>query len=171
MFAVSDTSPLYRVARGYVRLIEIIAIVGISVMTVVAAVQVFYRYVLNDSLFWSEELMRYLMAWVAFLTAGMAYSRGELMGMRFIVEALPSPVQRVIDFISRILITIFLATVAWYGYQYAVRTSMDEAIALEFSLFWVHVSVAVGAVILIMHVVFAEVMRSVVAAEKSGEEE
>lgn len=164
----AEASLLERIARIYVRLIESLAITGIAVLTVVAAIQVFYRYVLNDSLFWSEELMRYLMAWVAYLTAGIAYSRGEMLGMRFVVEALPPKAQRVVDIASRILIVLFLGTVVWFGLEYARRTSMEEAIALEFSLFWVHVSVAVGAFILIMHVIFSELLKSVVAGEKTG---
>jgi hypothetical protein len=42
-------------------------------MTVVVAVQVFFRYVLNQSLFWSEELARYLLVWLSFLGASVAY--------------------------------------------------------------------------------------------------
>lgn len=168
MHPPADVSLLQRTARLYVRLIENIAIAGIAVLTVVAAIQVFYRYVLNDSLFWSEELMRYLMAWVAYLTAGIAYSRGEMLGMRFVVDALPPKARRAVDIASRILIVLFLGTVVWFGFEYAWRTSMEEAIALEFSLFWVHLSVAVGAFLLILHVVFSELLKSVVAGEHTG---
>ena len=56
-------------------------------MTLVAGLHVFYRYVLADSLFWSEELMRDPMVWTAYLCAGLAYSRGEMLGMRMVVDA------------------------------------------------------------------------------------
>ncbi len=48
---------------------------GIS-MTLIVVCQVFARYVLNHSLFWSEELARYLLVWLTFLGASTAYYRG-----------------------------------------------------------------------------------------------
>ena len=44
-------------------------------MAMLVAVQVFFRYVLNQSLFWSEELARYLLIWLTFLGASCAYYR------------------------------------------------------------------------------------------------
>jgi TRAP-type C4-dicarboxylate transport system permease small subunit len=47
---------------------------GIS-MSLIMAVQVFSRYALNSSLFWSEELARFMLVWLAFLGASLAYRR------------------------------------------------------------------------------------------------
>ena len=44
-------------------------------MAALVAVQVFFRYVLNHSLFWSEELARYFLVWLTFLGASVAYYR------------------------------------------------------------------------------------------------
>lgn len=43
----------------------------LSTMTSVLAVQVFMRYVMHDSLSWSEELARYLFVWLVYL--GLSY--------------------------------------------------------------------------------------------------
>ena len=40
--------------------------------------QVFFRYVLNASLSWSEELTRLLFVWLTFLGFGLAAQRGAL---------------------------------------------------------------------------------------------
>ena len=46
------------------RLLELIAGLLIGAITVLVTVQVFARYVLNDTPPWSEELCRYLFIWV-----------------------------------------------------------------------------------------------------------
>ena len=50
--------------------------------------QVFSRYVLESSLFWSEEFMRYLMLWIVAVGAGISYTRGQFLGIwRFMADA------------------------------------------------------------------------------------
>jgi len=58
-------------------------------MTIVVAVQVFFRYVLNQSLFWSEELARFLLVWLTFLGASSAYYRKVNPGVDFLYAKLP----------------------------------------------------------------------------------
>ncbi len=146
---------LQRAVALYVAGIEHLAVAIMAALVVVAILQVFFRYVLNDSLSWSEELMRYLMIWEAYLVAGVAYSRGEMLGMRFVVDACPPPVRRALEMIGRVLIAVFLIFTAWYGTRFVLLTSGDEAIGLSISLGWVHASVPVGAALLTFHVLFA----------------
>lgn len=144
----------------YLTTVKSLAIGGIAVMAFVATLQVFYRYVLGESLFWSEELMRSLMVWVAFLTAGVAYSRGEMLGMHFFLDIVPPSIRRYLEFAGRILIVVFLLVVAWYGFEFTRRTSEQEAVALEISLGWLHASIPVGCLLLAAHVLFAGLFRS-----------
>ncbi len=52
----------------------LVAAMGMSMAAIVGA-QVFSRYVLNNSLFWSEEAARYLLVWLTFLGASIAYRK------------------------------------------------------------------------------------------------
>ena len=45
-------------------------------MTLLVAAQVLLRYVFNHSIFWSEELSRFLLVWLTFLGASVVYYRG-----------------------------------------------------------------------------------------------
>ena len=148
-----QTSLVVRIAAFYTRAVETAAIVAMVMLVTVAAYQVFCRYVLNASLFWSEELMRYLMIWTAFLTAGIVYTRGGFLGMRALVDAAPQRVTLVADIVGQLAILTFLLVVAWYGFEFAIRTAPSQAVALQFSMFWVHVSVPVGCVLMALHVI------------------
>ena len=44
-----------------------------TVMLVVVTLQVWYRFVLNDPLAWSEELARYLFVWSSFIGSAVGY--------------------------------------------------------------------------------------------------
>ena len=157
--APSSSSPAPGWVRAYFGVVEWLAIAAIAAMTMVAGLQVFFRYVLADSLAWSEELMRYLMIWTAYLCAGMAYTRGEMLGMRFIVDALPQPVRAAVDWVGRILVVALLVVIAWYGWQFALRTRSEQATALPLSMLWVHASVPVGASLLAAHVLLTGYFR------------
>lgn len=151
----------------YLSTLNFLAIAGVASLVSVAALQVFYRYVLGDSLFWSEELMRALMVWVAFLMAGVAYSRGELLGMHFILDMLPATARSYVEFAGRILIVIFLLAVAWYGFDFVRRTSEQESVALEISVAWLHASIPVGSLLLAIHVLFAGLFRSALPQDEA----
>ena len=61
------------------------------VITVAAIVTagVFFRYVLNDSLSWSEELAKYAMLWLVFLGAPIALRLGVHPNIEIIISRFP----------------------------------------------------------------------------------
>ena len=48
---------------------------------------VFFRYVLNNSLSWSEELARYICIWIGFLSASMALRRNMHIGLSYFIDS------------------------------------------------------------------------------------
>src|SRR5438105_14963409 len=72
------------------RLLEVVAGLLIGTITVLVTVQVFSRYVLNDTPPWSEELCRYLFIWASFLGACVAMGRASHLGVDSLVARLPT---------------------------------------------------------------------------------
>ena len=58
-------------------------------MIVIVIMQIFFRYVLNDSLIWTEELAKTLMVWTAFLVAPWAYRVGANVRIGFLIDEFP----------------------------------------------------------------------------------
>lgn len=145
-------SPLSRLVRTYVAILETLLISGMVAVVVIAALQVFFRYVVGASLSWSEEALRYMMIWISSLGVGLAYSRGELIGMTLLVERLPPRLGLLVQVAGRALILAAMICLMIYGWQFAVRTGAGTAVALPVSMFWLHVSIAVGAALIALHV-------------------
>ncbi len=115
------------------RLIEYLLFgLGLS-MALLVAVQVFCRYILNSSLFWSEELARYMLVWLSFLGANVAYYRNLHPGVDTITSRLSASKQR----ISRILVHIVAMALGVVmlvsGAQFAwfVRMQISPALSIH----------------------------------------
>lgn len=145
-----------RLWRAYIAAVEAFCFAGIGVLLVIGTMQVVWRYVFNSSLFWSEEAMRYLMIWVVVVGAGLSYSRGQFLGMQLLADRLAPAIGRVFRIVSAVLVLVFLAVLIWFGTKFAWMTRLQTATALGFSMFWVHIAITVGAVVLAIHVALNE---------------
>lgn len=77
------------VNRGF----EVLIFVLFFLIVIVGGMQVFNRFVLNQSLSWSEEFMVYANIWMVFLAIPVAYNRGSHIGMNLFVKGLPPRAQ------------------------------------------------------------------------------
>ncbi|WP_156939730.1 TRAP transporter small permease [Desulfocurvus vexinensis] len=93
------------------------AALGAGMAGVIAA-QVFWRYVLNDSLFWSEELGRILLIWLTFVGATVAYRQGAHLGVDSLVRRLPPRARAVADALAHLVCLALFAAMAGYGLGY-----------------------------------------------------
>jgi TRAP-type C4-dicarboxylate transport system permease small subunit len=81
-------------ALGYMnRAFEILIFILFLLIVIVGGMQVFNRFVLNQSLSWSEEFMVYAHIWMIFLAIPVAYNRGSHIGMNLFVKKLPPRAQ------------------------------------------------------------------------------
>ena len=101
-------------------------------MAFIVALQVFFRYVLNQSLFWSEELARYLLVWLTFLGATAAYRRHAHPGVDFLYQYLPAAYQKILRMITHLASIGLFLVMTIYGYQFAyfVRLQISPALNL-----------------------------------------
>ena len=123
---------LERISLAVNRYTEVIVFVlGLSMALVVAA-QVFSRYALNHSLFWSEELARYLLVWLTFLGAAVAYRRGVHPGIDIVYAKLPPAAKRLTTAVVGLLSLTLFAVMIVFGVQFAhfVRLQISPALGI-----------------------------------------
>jgi TRAP-type C4-dicarboxylate transport system permease small subunit len=128
----------------------LLAAMGLA-MTVVVAAQVFFRYGLNASLFWSEELARYLLVWLTFLGASTAFRRGAHPGIDLFSTRLPAPLQRIARRLVQAVCLAVFAVMVVYGIEFSWFVRMQISPALGWPKWVVFAAVPVSGAILAVH--------------------
>ncbi|GEM_PF-214222 len=97
--------------------VGIIAFCALLTMITAISMQIVFR-VYFQALPWSEELSRYMLVWLTFLGATMAYRRGLHITVTFVVGLLPDIVRRLIRTATIAASIFFFAAGMWYALSY-----------------------------------------------------
>lgn len=136
------------------RLMIALLIVILSVMLVVGTMQVVWRYILEASLSWSEELMRFLYVWATMLGVGAAIRRKSMACidsfLDFVGKKSPG-VQRIMR-VAAMAVQIFVFVVMIvYGYQFTIRGLGQRSPAMGLSMAYVYAAFPLGGAIGILY--------------------
>lgn len=91
-----------------------VGIVFFLVITV-TCIQVICRYVFNNSLVWSEELVRFMVVWMCLVGSAVSNFDDDHMTINIITEKFPRPVQFVMYTVRQLLIIVFCAASSYYS--------------------------------------------------------
>ena len=116
----------------------------IGTMTLVILYQVFMRYVLNDPPTWSEEIARFMMVWMTFLVAPIAYRRGMNVAIETLSRYLVGRIQAALQLVLNALILYFMIEYAAEGIGLAERGLKSKAFTVDVKLFWFYLIVPAG---------------------------
>lgn len=86
-----------------------------GVMALVAAINVFTRYVIQFSLAFTEELVVSLFVWLTLVGTAVAFRQGSHLGFSFIVDRSPKPLQRAAVWVSAALGVALFALLIYFG--------------------------------------------------------
>ncbi len=99
-------------------------------------VAIFFRYVLNSSLFWSDEIVRYLFVWLTFLGAAIAVRDKAHIRVEYFVEKLPLGLKNKAQYLDDILFIAFLLFLTIGGFLWVFKMSGTYSPALSLPLNW-----------------------------------
>ena len=118
------------------------------VMTVMIFLQVIYRYVLGESLSFSEELARYMFIWSVAMGSALALRTRSHIGVEILVERLPASMAKPAKVLACVLSLVFYGMLIWYGFEMVGETMDQESAALELPMGYVYLAVPLSAIVL-----------------------
>jgi len=139
-------APIVRLVR---RVVEGISVAGCVAFSLLICLQVFYRYALNDSLVWSEEVVQFILLWTVMLGSAIATDKGAHIILNPLDDHLSALGRRIRSAIAELCSIAFCAVLAWTGWQLMMRTKMMTSPAADIPMYWVYLSMPVGAVLII----------------------
>lgn len=138
------------------------------VVLVVACVsQVFFRFVLNNSLSWTEELARYCFIWMHLIGSSLLIEGSGHATVTVIMDLMHGMARRVLDTVIELII-FFNGVIMLYSgtvLAYSSRTNLSTAMSIP--MWIINSSVAVGGLLLMFQ---AFVKLAVVWLDKSEQE-
>ncbi len=136
---------------AYIAKITILIVVLLAaIMVITVLVGVFYRYVLRNSLGWTEELARYLMIWMALLSISIGIKDKEHVGIQLIIRRIPIKYARVVNFIVHCIVLYFLIVLTHRGLLVALRAIPQLSLGLGISMVWPLLSIPVAGLLAII---------------------
>ena len=97
----------------------------------IVALQFFTRYVLNDSLGWTEEIARYLLILLAFVGSVTCVRKGKHIYLEFFYRYLPQGLIKPISSIVELVVSGLFGYMAWLGIELAQKTKSQRMVSLD----------------------------------------
>jgi TRAP-type C4-dicarboxylate transport system permease small subunit len=136
---------LSRLNRWQLEVFRYSAMFMVVVIACVIAAGVFFRYVLNDSLSWSEELAKYAMLWMVFLGAPIALRTGGHPNIEILLNLVPRRFSILVKTIVYGGVLFFCGFLTLKSHDFAWNGRTQVAISIgDLSMYYIFVSIPVG---------------------------
>lgn len=121
---------------------------GMLVLVVLASLQVFARYLFDRPLAWSEEAVRYVMTWTAFLAAAWSVRDREHITVEIIMPWLPPALRRIVDTLRWLLVAAFCVAILPASVRVTIDVHAQLGVAIEIPLSVIFASLPIGLVLM-----------------------
>lgn len=134
-------------ALGYVdRVIVAVCCALLFGLFAVVIIAVFFRYVINSSLLWGEELVRYMAIWLVFLGLSSAHRRSEHVSINSLLRYIPGINSVLARRIGEAITLVFCFGITWFGIQATAGNFANHQVspAMQIGIAWVYLAIPVG---------------------------
>ena len=128
-----------------------LCVILVAIVAVTFA-QVVFRYLLQASLAWSEELARFLLMWLAALSSAYAFKVRSHFALTFVVDRFDQQTRRWIGTLATAAVSVFLLVFAWQAAKFTFAVRDQVAPGTRMSMAIPYSSALVGSVLMLYYV-------------------
>lgn len=124
----------------------------LAAIVVLVLLQIISRALIGSSFFWTEELSRFLLIWVTFLGAGVAFQYGAHICVESLFNRLPMHLKKYAQIGIALLCIAFFLVLIVKGYELCERTMNQMSPAMQVPMGYVYFIIPISGVLQILNV-------------------
>lgn len=128
------------------KIIKVILCVVLLTMVGVLMAHIIFRYVLNNSLTWSEELLKILLVWFGMMSVAILAVRREHVSIVIFKEHMPKKMSAALTKLTQIITVVICLIVIYVGIQYVLAAGHRPTPALRLPYGYAYASIPVSFV-------------------------
>jgi len=128
--------------------LDLFAALMMLLIVLVVSAQIVFRYAVNSSLSWSEEISRYFFAWMIFVGATLAIKENKHIKVDLFYDMLDGSARRIVDIIIYSIIILVQGYFLVFSVQFIIKTHGTYSTAMQLPMnIVVYPSIAVGCIV------------------------
>lgn len=140
-----------RIRNGIDKALDVALIGILGGMSVLVAVNVFFRFVLNASIYWGDEVALVLMVWLTFLGAAVSTREREHYQFKYLTYKLTGRPLKIYLFARHIITIIAILVLGYYSAVVAIQIHAWILPATEISRSFVYGACPLGCLFMLMY--------------------
>jgi TRAP-type C4-dicarboxylate transport system permease small subunit len=149
----ASASPAQRLLDAIDRCFGAAVLLLMAAMVMVGGLQVFNRFVLNQSISWSEEFQRFANIWMVFLAIPIAYRLGFHIAMTLFLSRFPGRVQRFLRLVVEICWLCLAVAIVWNTWNLMAVAKFQQSPGMNLRMDWVYSGILIGGLYLALVVI------------------
>ncbi len=158
-----------KIAGTVNKIVSYIGVVIFTILIIACVMQVFFRFVLNNSLSWTEELARYCFVWMHLLGASLLIESSGHATVTALIDLFQGKFRKLIDVFIEVVVFVNGCIMLYSGVLLAFRSRANLSTAMRVPMWCVNSAVAVGGVLLMIQAV-VKIVTILMNAEQKKEE-
>lgn len=135
---------------GFLAFCKAITIGTMATLVVIIVIGAFFRYVLNDSLAWTEEIAKFLLLYLTFVGAPIALKHGLHAAIDTWIYKLPPLMALPFYSFIHIMIMTFCVVTMKLGTSFAMNASIQTAPYTQIGMAYIFIAIPIGAFFIFM---------------------
>ncbi|MGI9333078.1 MAG: TRAP transporter small permease [Gammaproteobacteria bacterium] len=144
---------IHRFIDGIARLVRLVVLIQASAIFAIIIFTVISRYGFSWVLSWSEEVPRYLLIWMSFLSAAAGVDISDHIAFDYFYDRVPPRVRKLLQLLINAGIVGLGFIVCYYGIQFVADFGEDNMESIPFTNVWYYTAMPVSGFLIMLFAV------------------